>query len=123
MPFEIRESSELLYVRFFGVVSNEDLQRQGMEIERLEARIGRPINRFIDMIDVDTIDAGYSEVWRYVSRRLALKYSGPFKCAFIAPRPMLFGYARMFQMLNDNPQLEIRIFDTIEEARRWFNAG
>jgi len=29
----------------------------------------------------------------------------------------------MFQMLNDNPDAEIRIFASIEEAQRWFDGG
>jgi hypothetical protein len=29
----------------------------------------------------------------------------------------------MFQTLNDNPHVEIRIFASIEEAQRWFDGG
>jgi hypothetical protein len=29
----------------------------------------------------------------------------------------------MFQMLNDNPHVAIRIFASIEEAQRWFDGG
>jgi hypothetical protein len=34
-----------------------------------------------------------------------------------------YGFARMFQMLNDNPRIQIRIFGTAEEAVEWLRSG
>jgi hypothetical protein len=29
----------------------------------------------------------------------------------------------MFQMLNDNPRIQIRIFGSLEEARQWLHSS
>jgi len=44
------------------------------------------------------------------------------KSAIVANNPSQFGFARMFQTLNDNPQIEIRIFPAAESAMEWLTA-
>jgi hypothetical protein len=41
------------------------------------------------------------------------------RSAFVAPRPIQFGFARMFQTLNDNPKIELHIVNTMDEALLW----
>jgi len=43
----------------------------------------------------------------------------PIRSALVADKPIQFGFARMFQMLNDNPRVQIRIFGNLEEAQQW----
>jgi hypothetical protein len=42
------------------------------------------------------------------------------KRAFVADRQILYGYARMFEILTeDRTQDECRVFTEIDEARKW----
>jgi hypothetical protein len=41
------------------------------------------------------------------------------KSAIVAPMPVQVGFARMFQILNDHPQIEVQLFATLAEAEAW----
>jgi hypothetical protein len=47
----------------------------------------------------------------------------PIRAALVACKPIQFGFARMFQMLNDNSRVQIRIFGTLEEAQQWLRSS
>ena len=47
-------------------------------------------------------------------RRAQRAITAPTRSALVAKRPVHYGFARMFQMLNDNPRIQIRIFATAE---------
>ena len=47
----------------------------------------------------------------------------PIRSALVASKPVQFGFARMFQMLNDNPRVQIRIFGSLEEAHQWLRSS
>ena len=50
-------------------------------------------------------------------RRATLR--NPIKSAIIASGIVHFGFARMFQTLNDNPQIVVAIFGDDESALQW----
>ena len=41
------------------------------------------------------------------------------KLAIIAPRDLLFGMARMYEILRDGSPVEVRVFRDRDEARSW----
>ena len=53
----------------------------------------------------------------------ARSYSSEAKRAIVAPRDILFGMARMFQMLHDGAPEDLRVFRTVEEANDWLGLG
>ncbi|MFZ1983990.1 MAG: hypothetical protein WAU91_06230 [Desulfatitalea sp.] len=44
-----------------------------------------------------------------------------YKIAFVAPRDIEYGLARMYQMFSAETPVENRVFRTIEEAQRWLS--
>jgi hypothetical protein len=47
-------------------------------------------------------------------------FGGGAKRAFVADRQIMYGYARMFEILSeDRTQNECRVFTDIDEARKW----
>ncbi len=117
MPFEIRDEGKYYAARLFGVLDRADLKAVTHEVERLEAVALK--DRLTNLTAVERIDVGFEEVFALAQRRLERTVATPIKSALIANRPVQFGFARMFQMLNDNPRLRIRIFDNPEEAEQW----
>ena len=92
------------------------------EVERLEDA-GVMSDWITDLTPLDRIDVGFEEVFAVAQRRAERKVAAPIKSALVANRPVQFGFARMFQMLNDNPRIQIRIFGNLEEAQQWLHSS
>jgi hypothetical protein len=123
MPFEIRDEGPFLSARLFGVLSHADLVAVAKELERLEDESPVPKNRLCDLTSLEDIEVGFQSVLELADTRTRRALATPVKSALIARRPMHFGFARMFQTLNTNPQIEVRIFASKEEALQWFTKG
>jgi hypothetical protein len=122
MPFEIRDEGKYFSARLFGILDREDLNAVTAEVERLEDE-GPPKDRLTDFTALDRIDVGFEEVFALAMRRAQRKVTAPIRSALVANRPVQFGFARMFEMLNDNPRIQIRIFGTLEEAQQWLQSS
>jgi hypothetical protein len=122
MPFEIRDEGNYYSARLFGVLDRADLNAMTSEVERLEDA-GVMIDRITDLTPLDRIDVGFEEVFAVAQRRAERKVTAPIKSALVANRPVQFGFARMFQMLNDNPRIQIRIFGNLQEAQQWLHSS
>ncbi len=120
MPFEIRDEGRLYFVRLSGVLDRADLNAVTSEIERLEDEEPAK-DRVTDFTAVDRIDVGFEEVFALAMRRAQRSVTAPVRSALVARKPVHFGFARMFQMLNDNPRIQIRIFGAADEAAEWLN--
>jgi hypothetical protein len=119
MPFEIHDEGQFLSARLFGVLDVRDLKTLVEEVERIESEAPVPKDRITDLTALDRIDVGFEEVFAVAHRRAQRQVTAPIRSALIAVQPVHFGFARMFQMLNDNPRINIRIFASAEEAVRW----
>ena len=119
MPFEIRDEGAFYFARLFGVLDRTDLEDVTAEIERLEDIATK--DRLTDLTALERIDAGFEEVFAVALKRAQRQIPAPIRSALIAHKPVHFGFARMFQMLNDNPRIQIRIFGTAEEALEWLS--
>ena len=122
MPFEIRDEGKYYSARLSGVLDRADLNALMREVERLEDA-GLLIDRVTDLTLLDRIDVGFEEVFAVAQRRAERRVTAPIKSALVANRPVQFGFARMFQMLNDNPRIQIRIFGNLEEAHQWLHSS
>ena len=122
MPFEIRDEGKFHSARLFGVLDRADLNAVMKEVERLEDA-GWVGDRVTDLTALERIDVGFEEVFALAMQRAERKVTVPIRSALVANRPVQFGFARMFQMLNDNPRIQIRIFGNLEEARQWLHAS
>jgi hypothetical protein len=87
---------------------------------RLEDQSPVPKNRISDLTSLEEIEVGFQSVLQVAEARTRRRLAAPVKSALIARSPLHFGFARMFQMLNTNPQIELRIFASTEEALQWF---
>jgi hypothetical protein len=120
MPFEIRDEGPFFFSRLFGVLSHADLLALARELERLEDQSPAPKNRICDLTSLDEIEVGFQSILEVAEARTQRPLAAPVKSALIARSRLHFGFARMFQMLNTNPQIELRIFASREDAVQWF---
>jgi hypothetical protein len=119
MPFEIHDEGNFFSARLFGILDLRQLDALVGEIEQLESKAPTPKDRITDLTALERIDVGFEEVFAVANRRVQRQVSAPIRSALIAQQPVHFGFARMFQMLNDNPRIQIRIFPTVPEAMQW----
>jgi hypothetical protein len=122
MPFEIRDEGNYYSARLSGILDRADLNALMKEVERLEDA-GVLVDRLTDLTSLERIDVGFEEVYALAAQRAERKVTVPIRSALVANRPVQFGFARMFQMLNDNPRILIRIFDNLEEAHQWLRSS
>ena len=122
MPFEIRDEGGFYAARLFGALELGDLDAVAAEVERLEDA-GVIGDRLTDLTALDHINVGFEEVFAVALKRAQRQIRTPVRSALVASKPVQFGFARMFQMLNDNPRIQIRIFDNREEAEQWLRSS
>lgn len=122
MPFEIHDQGPFLSARLFGVLDLRDLNALIEEVERIESEAPAPKDRITDLTALDRIDVGFEEVFAVAHRRAQRQVTAPIRSALIAVQPVHFGFARMFQMLNDNPRIQMRIFPSLGEAVLWLES-
>jgi hypothetical protein len=119
MSFEIRPEPGVLRVVLSGRVTNGDLSRMAVEIAELEAASPVIPDRTCDLRPVERLDFDFAGVLAIAESRRRLSYKNSFRTAIVADDTVQYGYARMFQTLNDHPQITIRIFPGVTEADAW----
>lgn len=122
MPFEIRDEGGFYSARLFGVLDRTDLDAVSLAVDQMEDA-GLMKDRLTDLTGLDRIDVGFEEVFALAHRRALRPIPVPVRSALVASKPVQFGFARMFQMLNDNPRIQIRVFGTLTEAEQWLRSS
>lgn len=122
MPFEIRDEGGFHSARLFGVLDRTDLDAVSLAVDQMEDA-GLMKDRLTDLTGLDRIDVGFEEVFALAHRRALRPIPVPVRSALVASKPVQFGFARMFQMLNDNPRIQIRVFGNLTEAAQWLRSS
>jgi hypothetical protein len=121
VPYEMDPDGAYIVTRFYGVLTAADLLAMAREAEVIEAvYIDR--DRLTDLTAVEHFDIDFEATYALAELRRKRTFGTTVRSAIIAIEPIAFGSARMFQTLNDNPQIEIRIVASRAEAEEWFAA-
>jgi hypothetical protein len=121
MPFQIANIDNLLQISLTGVVTGVDLDQAAAAAREYESGPIVP-HRLTDLTGAVGLNLTFESVWALAARRRALRFPNAFKSAIVAPQPSQLGFARMFQTLNDNPQITIQIFADKTAALQWIAA-
>jgi hypothetical protein len=119
MSFHLTVEPEFLRLEFHGTVTRDDLDQAVEAVETVERTAQTTPHRLSDFTDATLGEVATGYIVQLAERRKATTVNNPIKSAIVAMRPVNVGFARMFQMLNDHPQITIRIFQTEIEARAW----
>ena len=74
----------------------------------------------IDLTEVERFEVGFREIYDFAIRRSVQGFSRVVKSAIVVRDPVQHGMARMYELLNDNPQIWVRILRSVTEAKEWF---
>jgi hypothetical protein len=119
MPYRLTISDQRVQVDFSGVFSREDLLALARDTAELEATPHGALNRLADLSGVTSASISYVDMHSLVQSRKESPPRSPVRTAIVAPSDVTYGFARMFQTLNDQPNLTIEIFRTLEDAETW----
>ena len=123
MPCRVHFEGETLCIDFSGVVTNQDFAEFVPVVEELERGRSSVPHRISDLSQTSGLNIGFSDVFALAERRKATRFSNSFKSAIIAIQPAHVGLARMFQILNEHPQITIKIFPDLPAAQAWIAKG
>src|SRR5262249_49328737 len=123
MPFEFTTPGAILFARVFGVFTAPELNHLADEAEIAEAAHLVALDRITDLTAVERFEVGFREIYYFAIRRSAQQFSRVVKSAIIVQEPVQFGIARIYEALNENPQIRIRILRSVTEAAGWFAEG
>ncbi len=118
MAYQISIKNEVLQIALTGRLTANDLEGMALEAKKYESDAVVP-HRITDMTGITEMDVYYPAVMMLAEQRRQLRFPNSFKSAIIASQPQHIGYARMFQTLNNNPQITIRIFPDATSASEW----
>ena len=121
MPFTIDTSQPILRITLSGTLTNQDLLELGKEAARIEDSYAVVPHRLSDCRPITRLEINFAGVLSLATERLKLKFPNMFKSAIIAADVVHYGFARMFETLNDHPQIVIAIFRDEAEAMRWLS--
>lgn len=123
MPCEVKWDGRLLRVTLSGRVTEEDLERLLAMVEQAEAEMPVIPNRLIVFCGNTEVAISHQGLQDIAQHRREAKFPNAFKTAIVAGTTLQLGYARMFQILNDNPAITLRIFSDEPTALQWLDAG
>ena len=122
MPYDIAFDGKLIRVAMLGLVTKEELFTFIAALAALEETLEPVPDRIVDLTRVVDRQADFDAVFAIGGVRERKAFPNSFRSAFVAPSPMSYGFARMFQTLNTNPQIDLQIFRTLAEAESWLAA-
>jgi hypothetical protein len=120
MSFELTTPGSVLFARVFGVFSAPELDHLASMAEIAEASHPASLDRITDLTAVERFEVGFREIYYFAIRRSAQRFSRVVKSAIIVRDPVQFGIAHLYEVLNENPQIQIRILRSVTEATEWF---
>jgi hypothetical protein len=119
MPYTIKTGEPILHITLLGTLTNEDLAALAREAMDLERSLAVVPHRLTDTRPATRLEITFDGILDFANKRMQLKFPNSFKSAIVASDVVRFGFARMFQTLNDHPQISIAIFPDTPTALHW----
>jgi hypothetical protein len=123
MPYTITMEPTFLRIILHGALTRQELNRLADALAAIDMQRAVALHRLIDMRRVIAPYLTYPDVQAYTARRQARPVANAVRLAIVASRPIHLGFARMYQNLNEHPQMAIEIFATVEAAETWLLAS
>ena len=121
IKYEIIEEQKLILATGSGIVTADDVISH-LDSLAAENKYIAPMKKLVDYRTIESIIISRDEAEVIAQRKKELTngFSGE-KCAFISPRDLTFGTARVHQALVDSADINTAVFRNIEEALEWLD--
>jgi hypothetical protein len=122
VPIVIRRNGSLLEVIFSGKITTTDLLQGAREMAEIEAREPVTPARLNDLSEVTEFEVNFASVQQFADAREKSPLKNATRSAIIAPGTLQFGFARMYQTIQANPQLDVQVFRSRGDALAWLES-
>ncbi|AOS46446.1 hypothetical protein Verru16b_03552 [Lacunisphaera limnophila] len=119
MPIRIQLLPEYVHVVWHGELVNQDLEFLSAEMPRIGRQIGRAPNVLHTFEEVTSTSLRFDAMHIHGNRLRSVKVPNSCRIASVCHQPVAFGMARMMQLINQNPALQMQVFTELEPALRW----
>lgn len=119
MPLRIEVLPDYVHVNWHGELVKQDLDLLSAEMPRIGRQLGHAPN-VLHTFDGASGTSLHFDMLNSYSRNLRqIKLPNPCRAASVCTHPLGFGLARMMQLINQNPDVEMMVFSDKEAALRW----
>lgn len=122
MPYRVALDEPYVRVWFSGVLTGRDLREVADELREYERGLGMVPDRLVDMSDMLATSGTFNLAILASRVRAVQRFPNTFRSALVAPRVEVAGFARIFRILNRNPQIDVRVFDRVADAEAWLES-
>ena len=105
----------LVLSRGWGIVTDRELLAHVRALT-IDPRFVRNLHQLADLRDVTDVEVTAATIRKMASLN---PYGDGSRRAVVVTSDLLFGMARMYQILRDEPTDELEIFRTLDDALRW----
>jgi len=123
VAFDSKIAQGIVYLTFHGYVTAEDIRDMVDLLAKIETEAEVSPDRMADLSAIEGISLNFSAILDYSANRRKALLRNKVKAAIVAPHPLQYGFARMFQTLNDNPDINMEIFADKDSGLAWISAG
>lgn len=122
MALDIKFQDGILCLTMRGCVTSEELLNAAAQTAKIESEIEVSPQRIVDLSLVEDMNLNFADMHQVAETRKAAPLKNAVKSAIVAPQPVQYGFARMFQTLNKNPQITVQIFTARQDAIDWLKS-
>ena len=123
MTYRMSFDGPTLMIHFTGTLTAVDLEAVADAMIAVEEEGTYTPHRLIDLRGITEPMVGYAEIAQLAERSRNRPLAAPIRSAILVGQPVQLGLARMFQILNDHPQITLHVFEDEGTARAWVVGG
>jgi hypothetical protein len=119
MPFAIKPEGGYVRITLSGNLTVSEVNEAAKELDRVDAGQGRSLHRLVEIAGVEGLDLNFASINKFQSARNKVKLLNHVRTAVVSKSKVQYGIARMFQLLNSQPQTEVGVFKDNDSAKKW----
>jgi hypothetical protein len=123
VAFDSQIAQGIVFLTFRGLVTAEDIRDTVSLLTRIEIGAKVSPDRVADLSLIEGVSLNFSAIMNYATVRRTTPLKNKVKAVIVAPQPLQYEFARMFQTLNGNPDIDMEIFTDKESGLAWISAG
>jgi hypothetical protein len=123
VAFDSKIAQGIVYLTFRGYVTAEDIRDMVDLLTKIETEAKVSPDRIADLSAIEGISLSFTAITDYSANRRKAPLRNKVKAAIVAPHPLQYEFARMFQTLNDNPDINMEIFTDKDSGLAWISAS
>jgi hypothetical protein len=119
MICQFENKDGILFITFPDTLSDNDFRIINEEIAIMEEGYSTVPNFIVNLNNVKTFNGDYYSIQKLAKQRAKISFPNNIYEAILVTNDFQMGFARMYQTVNDNPQLTIKIFKDEAKAIEW----